>query len=253
MLENTLYPSNLTIRFIDFMGMSAQEGQDTDEYIKGPYGIKLHKIFAGSHSGITYDSDGDPVIRIRHYNSPPGMSGGGGSRKRGEAVNDELPLNLLDKENGEASSGGGEVGFWNALVLAWDLKVIGKDFPDLISFDVTLNSTAVAGASMIYSFNLFTRGQRGINITAIEQNRFGGEIDWGLNLNIGYYKGNPLNITQASLAGPVNSISAGWGYSGQGYFRYDATGKHIWTGFGLGFGLSGGISHGFGRTRIIWP
>ena len=83
-----IYPSKNPIRFIDFMGMSAQEGQDTDEYIKGPYGIKLHKIFTGSHSGITYDSDGDPIIRIRHYNSPPGMSGGGGSRDSGKAMGD---------------------------------------------------------------------------------------------------------------------------------------------------------------------
>jgi len=45
-----------------------------------------------SSSGIPYDSDGNPIIRTRHYNSPPGMSGGGGSRKRGEAVNDELAV-----------------------------------------------------------------------------------------------------------------------------------------------------------------
>ena len=60
------------------MGMSAQEGQDTDEYIKISYGIKLHKIFAKSHLGLTYDIDGDPIIRMVHHNSPPGMSGGGG-------------------------------------------------------------------------------------------------------------------------------------------------------------------------------
>ena len=38
---------------------------------------------------------GDPnmIVTINgvHYNSPPGMSGGGGSRRIGEAVNDELP------------------------------------------------------------------------------------------------------------------------------------------------------------------
>ena len=76
------------------MGMSAQEGQDTDEYIKISYGIKLHKIFAKSHLGLTYDIDGDPIIRMVHHNSPPGMSGGGGSRKRGEAVNDELAVEI---------------------------------------------------------------------------------------------------------------------------------------------------------------
>jgi RHS repeat-associated protein len=97
-----VYAANNPIRFIDFMGMSAQEGQDTDEYIKGPYGIKLHKIFAGSHSGITYDSDGDPIISMVHHNSPPGMSGGGGSRKRGEAVNDELaPIENKNNNSGK--------------------------------------------------------------------------------------------------------------------------------------------------------
>jgi RHS repeat-associated protein len=89
-----VYAANNPIRFIDFMGMSAQEGQDTDEYIKGPYGIMMHTIFVSSSSGIPYDSDGNPIIRTRHHNSPPGMSGGGGRRKRGEAVNDELAVEI---------------------------------------------------------------------------------------------------------------------------------------------------------------
>ena len=81
------------------MGMSAQEGQ----YVKCPYGIMLHTMFVSSHSGITYDRDGNPLIRTRKYNSPPGMSGGGGgSRRTGKAVNDDLP-----DEVGEAANGGG--------------------------------------------------------------------------------------------------------------------------------------------------
>ena len=142
---------------------------------------------------------------------------------------------------------------WDGLVLAWDLKVIGRDFPDLISFDIAVNSTSVSGASVTYAINFYTRGERGVNVTATEQNRFGGEIDWGLNLNVGYYQGNPLNITQSSVAGPIESISAGWGYSGHGYFGYNTQGDLRWIGGGMGIGLSGGASYGFGRTRIIWP
>ena len=75
------------------MGMSAQEGQDTDEYIKSPYGIMLHSGFVSSHSGITYGSDGNPIIRMVHHNSPPGMSGGGGGRKGGsESSGFDLPV-----------------------------------------------------------------------------------------------------------------------------------------------------------------
>jgi RHS repeat-associated protein len=83
-----VYAANNPIRFIDFMGMSAQEGQDTDEYIKGPYGIMMHTIFVSSSSGIPYDSDGNPIIRTRHYYRPPGMGGGGRSRNSGKAMGD---------------------------------------------------------------------------------------------------------------------------------------------------------------------
>ena len=82
------------------MGMSAQEGQ----YVKCPYGIMLHTMFVSSHSGITYDRDGNPLIRTRKYNSPPGMSGGGGGRKRGQAVNDELPLMLGFRDGDEVTN-----------------------------------------------------------------------------------------------------------------------------------------------------
>ncbi len=150
-------------------------------------------------------------------------------------------------------SGRGGISFWDGLLLAWDLKIVGKDFPDLISFDITVNSTAFAGGSITYAINLYTRGERGINITVTEQNRIGGEINWGFNLNVGYYQGNPLNSTHTSVAGPLESISAGWGYSGQGYFGYNTQGEIRWIGGGIGIGFSGGASYGFGETFIIWP
>jgi len=150
-------------------------------------------------------------------------------------------------------AGKDELTFWNNLLLVWDLKVIGRAFPDLISIDITVNSTAVAGGSMTYAANFYTRGERGVNVTATHQDRFGGEIDWGLNINVGYYQGNPLNITQSSVAGPIESISAGWGWSGQGYFGYNTQGDIRWIGGGMGIGLSGGVSYGTGRTKIIWP
>jgi RHS repeat-associated protein len=165
---------------------------------------------------------------------------------RGEIAN-------LEMEKEASSDGGGEMSFWDGAKLAWDLKIIGRDFPDLISIDINVGSTPIAGGSMTYSVNIFTRGEPGINVTATDQNRFGGEIDWGINSNIGYYQGNPLNINPSSISGPVESISAGWGYSGQGYFGYNTEGDLRWIGFGMGIGLSGGASYGTGITRIIWP
>jgi RHS repeat-associated protein len=146
-----------------------------------------------------------------------------------------------------------KVSFWSALLFAWDSKIIGRNFPDLISINFTLNSTAIAGASMTYSFNFVTRGNRFITITATEQERFGAEIDWGIGISFANYHEYPSNLTQLSLSGPMESISAGWVLSGQGYFGYDQTGRHVWTGLGFGIGLSGGASYGTGRTRIVWP
>ena len=139
------------------------------------------------------------------------------------------------------------------MIIIWDLKIIGKDAPDIISIDINIGSTFFAGGSMTYSINLLTRGKPGVSITATEQERFGGEINWGVNLNVGYYMGNPLDIRNSSVAGPIKSFSGDIIGGGQVYFGYDETGRHVWTGFGVGIGFSGGGSYGFGRTRIIWP
>ena len=73
-----VYAANNPIRFIDYMGMSAQEGQ----YVKGPYGIMLHISSVSWYSGITYDRDGNPLIRTRQYNSPPGNEWRRGKQKK---------------------------------------------------------------------------------------------------------------------------------------------------------------------------
>ncbi len=123
--------------------------------------------------------------------------------------------------------------------------------PDLISVDVNLGSTFVAGASMTYSINFVTRGEPGIYLTRTEQERFGLEVDWGFNANIAYYNGDPANINKQLLAGPINSISGGYIYGGQVFWSSER-GQNIWKGIGTGAGFQFGGSYGKGRTYLGW-
>ena len=138
--------------------------------------------------------------------------------------------------------------------LAWDAKLIGKDIPDNISVDINLGSTAVGGASMTYSINFLTRGEAGVYLTRTEQERLGAEIDWGVNVNFGYYTGSPLDINKSTLLGPVKSVSGGYEVGGNvslGYPNSD-TNQPSWITGGTGFGLTYGVSYGWGQTYGSW-
>ena len=140
------------------------------------------------------------------------------------------------------------------IILITDLVELRKThiIPDLISVDVNIGSTLVAGAGMTYSINLLTRGEPGIYLTRTEQERFGAEVDWGFNANIAYFNGDPAEITKQLLPGPIQSISAGFGFGGQSYIGYDLDRNVAWRGAGVGVGLSYGISYGRGKTYLGW-
>ena len=175
--------------------------------------------------------------------------------KGGEEYIRRQYFKLVNNENYASNAGDTplEYSMWDAFKLAWNLKAIGGNIPDNISFDLNIGSVFVAGASMTYSVNILTRGKAGVYLTRTEQERVGGEIDWGININFSNYTGNPLNISKQTLLGPVRSISGGWGVGGNGYFGYDSkTSKVMWIGGGVGIGLTGGASYGWGRTIGSW-
>jgi hypothetical protein len=138
----------------------------------------------------------------------------------------------------------------DAIKLLWDLKIIGRDFPDNISFDLNLGTVFGIGESVTFSINILTRGDAGISLTRTEQLRGGEEVDWGLNINFGYYTGNPLNINESTLLGPVRSVSGGWFYGGNISAGYKDRnfGRPSWINFGTGIGLTAGGSYGWGKT-----
>lgn len=136
----------------------------------------------------------------------------------------------------------------------WYSEYMRMKVPDHFALSFGLNSTFVRGQSMAWSINLLTRGKEpGFSITVTDMERKGGEIDWGFDLTISRYEGNPMDINKASLEGKVKSISATWGYGGEGYIGYNPSGKVIWKGASAGVGLSYGVSYGSGTTRQIWP
>ena len=143
---------------------------------------------------------------------------------------------------------------YETLRLLWDLRILGSSIPDHIALSVGLNSTFVRGQSMTWSFNVLTRGKEpGFSITVTDMERKGGEIDWGINLTMSRYDGNPLDINKASLEGKIKSVSAAYIYGGEVHTGYNPSGKVIWRGASTGFGFSYGVSYGSGVTRQIWP
>jgi len=147
---------------------------------------------------------------------------------------------------------GDPLSFWESLELAWDLDLIMPTFPDLISLDFTLTSSSVAGGTITYSLNIFTRGDAGINLTRTEQDTWGPNIEWGPNLNFGYFQGNGLECKPSTIYGAVTTWSAGYKVSLQVTQGYDNNGVLTWIIVGTGFGLSGGVSYGEGNT-YTWP
>ncbi len=143
---------------------------------------------------------------------------------------------------------------WEAIKMLWNLKIIGGSIPDNISFDLTLGSVFGIGESTTFSINILTRGDAGFYLTRTEQLRGGAEVDWGLNINFGYYTGDPLNINKSSLLGPVRSVSGGWIYSGNISTGYSNSnfGTPSWITVGTGVGLTGGGSYGWGKTYKGW-
>jgi len=136
----------------------------------------------------------------------------------------------------------------------WYSEFIRMKVPDHFALSFGLNSTFIQGQSLSWSFNVLTRGEEpGFSITVTDQERIVGEIDWGFNLTVSRYDGNPMEINKASLEGKVKSISAAWGVGGEGYMGYNPSGKVIWRGASTGIGLSYGVSYGSGVTRQIWP
>lgn len=136
----------------------------------------------------------------------------------------------------------------------WNFRLIGKEIPDHIAFSIGLNSTFVRGQSISWSLNLLTRGKEpGLSVTVTKMDRIMGEIDWGVNLTMSEYNGNPLDLDKASLTGRVESISANYIYGGEFYRGFDPYGKIVWGGVSTGFGFSYGMSYGTGVTTQIWP
>ena len=89
----------------------------------GAYGTVNHtgsadvNIFDGhAYAGRMREASGDPFLNISidgvQYNSPPGTSGGGGSRSRGQAVNDDLPETKLSENGAGGTVHGGDSGSW---------------------------------------------------------------------------------------------------------------------------------------------
>ncbi len=143
--------------------------------------------------------------------------------------------------------------YWELIKIAWHAKIMFRDIPDIISFDLNVGATPVRGASMTYSINIITRGDPGIYLTRTEQERFGAEIDLGINVNFSHASENPLNLKRDILEGPVQSLSGGIGTGIDLNKGYDAqTGVSMLHGIGIGAGLSGGVSYGEGRTYLGW-
>ncbi|MBI2968271.1 MAG: hypothetical protein HYY40_10735 [Bacteroidetes bacterium] len=148
------------------------------------------------------------------------------------------------------AQGGGDASYWDVFKLLWNTRVIGRQIPDNISVDLNLGSVLGAGASVTWTANLMTRGKEpGLTFTRTEQMRKGAEVDWGINLNFGYYQGDPLEITKVSLLGPVTSHSAGIiAVGGSTFTGYSPYGVRTWRGASIGLGLTAGYSYGTGTT-----
>jgi len=141
---------------------------------------------------------------------------------------------------------------WSGFKMAWNNKILGRDFPDLFSVDFHLSSTAAGGGSVTYTANFLTRGEFGLHLTRTSFERGGGEIDWGFNFNMGTYLGNPYNIKANTLLGLSKTVSLGLGNVG-----FDATfgyknGRRIWFTGGVGLGFGAGLSGGKGNTVKGW-
>jgi hypothetical protein len=174
---------------------------------------------------FAYDEENDII-----YNDPEGYNSTGGTQEEGNSS-------------------------WETFVFLWNLRVIGQNVPDNISVDLTLASVFGGGPSMTYTINLLTRGDAGFCVTRTEQLRYGGEIDWGLNLNYGFYTGDPFDINKKTLLGPMQSLSGGDGVVGANIavgYKDKIFGSPSWITIGAGIGLTIGGSYGEGITYPSW-
>jgi hypothetical protein len=113
--------------------------------------------------------------------------------------------------------------FAEAVESIWHSNIARTFVPDIITVDVTFSAAFGVGASATWTFNVITRGKDNIitgnrklsdYVTFTGMNRYGAEIDSGINGGFLNYTGNPRELTLETLAGPSYNISAGYIYSG---------------------------------------
>jgi hypothetical protein len=239
------------------MGMSAQEGQDTDEYIKGPYGIMLHTMFVSSHLGLTYDIDGDPIIRMVHYYRPPGMGGGGGRGDSGKAMGDWMrSLHKKSKEGNRRNL--------NKKIDANEIKELSKTNPwgaigAFYAFAASLDAAQVhalqhgraAATELDYEI---TESQSGAGIAAIFLLPGGGAMAGRFAIQSGRVIVQNAPRIYSSLGAAVNSLG---NLGMQGYLIVESSiAAQGFAGIAQGVGEyyfrlpSGSVDHPFVVTHI---
>ena len=123
--------------------------------------------------------------------------------------------------------------------------------PDLATVSYDQGITIVKGVSYTLQGNLFLTGQNpGPTITTtVNDNRTGGEADYGVNYGVGWYLGDDSDITRNSILGQSFEISGGYLWGGSIWWAHnEKTGKLSWVGVKIGYGAILGFSYGNANT-----
>ena len=122
--------------------------------------------------------------------------------------------------------------------------------PDLITIDIGLSTTAIAGAEKSWVLNILLSGpEKGAFFTQYEASSWGAEIDWGGAVSYMYYNGNPSTLKKSDVLGRLEKASGSMGpVSLQYNWCRSQTNKRKWQGFSIGGGFGIGGSYRDGQT-----
>jgi RHS repeat-associated protein len=255
------YASNNPIKYIDFMGLGSTIGADelTDEQW-----IETSRPGADPNLAKQYREQNRQKEMFQQQlqnlvNANGNMLKNSGLSGYYTMVDGVIVQNHIygfgDFFPSFEASNDDDLSYIEALKQAWNLKLIGKNFPDNISFETTISGAFVVGNSMHYSLNLLTRGNdAGFHLTSTSMDRIGAEFNIGIGINCSYFTRNPLFLTKETLNGPIKNVSGGFIWGGSGFFGYPDSNskKPTWIGVGTGIGFTIGASYGRGTTSSGW-
>ncbi|MBL7855540.1 MAG: hypothetical protein JNL17_14150 [Cyclobacteriaceae bacterium] len=219
------------------MGNSPVDGVDPDGGFKNRFGALLYKTFNGGgevyHDGsewvvrksdkITFDGQGT----MHHVVSIGGW--GDGTETLGRHLGNKILYSDI-----------------------WNSNLARAVVPDVVTVDLTGSASFfVIGSGATHTYNLVLRGKDfGIHETntVTSPNRFGLEVDGGLNFGFVYTTGDPREFVVDRMLGRTHNISGGFVAGGTLTWGTDGQGNVLTWGLTTGFGATGGASYGRGMT-----